>query len=42
MPAQGITFNTTMALIAVAVPLLLLIFARVLQRRDRATIVGWS
>jgi len=42
MPAQGITFNTTMALVAGAVPLLLLVFGRVLQRRDRATIVGWS
>jgi uncharacterized membrane protein len=40
--AQGVTFNTTMALVAGAVPLLLLIFGRVLARPDRPTIVGWS
>ncbi len=42
MPAQGITYNTTMALIAGAVPLLILVFARVAQRPGRATIEGWG
>lgn len=42
MPAQGITFNTTMALVAGAVPLLLLVFARVVQRPGRSTIDGWG
>jgi uncharacterized membrane protein len=42
MPAQGITYNTTMALVAGAVPLLLLIFARVVQRPGRRTIEGWA
>lgn len=42
MLAQGITYNTTMALVAGIVPLLILVFARVAQQPDRSSIESWG
>lgn len=42
MPAQGITYNTIMSLVAGAVPLLLLVFARAAGSARRRTLEGWA
>jgi uncharacterized membrane protein len=42
MLEQGITYNTSMGLVAGAIMLLLLVFARVVQRPDRGTLDGWA
>ena len=42
MLLQGITFNTTMALVAGTIMLLIPLFMRALQRGDAATISGWG
>jgi uncharacterized membrane protein len=39
---QGVTYNTTMALVAGAIMLLLLVFVRVVQQPGRQTIDGWA
>jgi uncharacterized membrane protein len=39
---QGITYNTTMAMVAGAVMLLILVFLRVVQQPGRKTIDGWA
>ena len=42
MLEQGITYNTTMAIVAAAIMLLLLVFVRVVQQPGRQTIDGWA
>jgi uncharacterized membrane protein len=42
MLEQGITYNTTMGLVAGATMLLLLVFARLVQRPDRGPLEGWG
>lgn len=42
MLEQGVTYNTTMALVAGAIMLLLLVFVRVVQQPGRRTIDGWA
>lgn len=42
MLAQGITYNTTMGLAAGAIMLLLVVFARVVQRSKRDSLEGWA
>ncbi|QNA91328.1 MULTISPECIES: DUF981 family protein [unclassified Microbacterium] len=42
MLLQGITFNTTMALVAGAIILLIPLFMRAVQRADHASMVGWG
>ena len=42
MLEQGITYNTTMGLAAGAIMVLLLVFARVVQRPDHGTLEGWA
>ena len=42
MPAQGVTYNTIMSLVAGAVPLLLLVFARAAAAPGRRTLEGWA
>lgn len=42
MLEQGVTYNTTMAMVAGAVMLLLLVFVRVVQQPGRGTIDGWA
>lgn len=42
MLSQGITYNTTMGLAAGAIMLLLLVFARVVQRPDHQGVEGWA
>ena len=42
MLEQGITYNTTMGLAAGAIMLLLVVFARVVQRPDRGPLEGWG
>jgi uncharacterized membrane protein len=39
---QGVTYNTTMALVAGVIMLLLLVFVRVVQQPGRQTIDGWA
>jgi uncharacterized membrane protein len=39
---QGVTYNTTMALVAGAIMLLLLVFVRVVRQPGRETIDGWA
>jgi uncharacterized membrane protein len=39
---QGITYNTTMAMVAGAIMLLILVFLRVVQQPGRKTIDGWA
>jgi hypothetical protein len=39
---QGITYNTTMAMVAGAVMLFILVFLRVVQQPARKTIHGWA
>lgn len=39
---QGITYNTTMAMVAGAIMLLVLVFLRVVQQPGRKTIDGWA
>ena len=42
MLEQGITYNTTMGLVAGAIMLLLLVFARVVQQPERGPLEGWA
>jgi uncharacterized membrane protein len=42
MLEQGVTYNTTMALVAAAIMLLMLVFVRVVQQPGRETIDGWA
>lgn len=42
MLEQGVTYNTTMAMVAGAVMLLLLVFVRVAQQPARRTLDGWA
>lgn len=42
MLEQGVTYNTTMGLVAGAIMLLLLVFARVVERPDRGPLDGWA
>ncbi|MGM7776009.1 DUF981 family protein [Arthrobacter sp. KNU-44] len=42
MLEQGITYNTTMAMVAGAIMLLALVFLRVVQQPGRKTIDGWA
>jgi uncharacterized membrane protein len=42
MLEQGITYNTTMGLAAGAIMLLLIVFARVVQRPDHGPLEGWG
>ena len=42
MLEQGITYNTTMGLVAGAVMLLLVVFVRVVQRPRRGSLEGWA
>ncbi|HWV27642.1 MAG TPA: DUF981 family protein [Aeromicrobium sp.] len=42
MLEQGITYNTTMGLVAGAIMLLLVVFARAVQRPDRSSVDGWG
>lgn len=42
MLEQGITYNTTMGLVAGAIMLLLLVFARVVERPVRGPLEGWA
>lgn len=42
MLAQGITYNTTMGLVAGAIMLLLVVFARVVQQPNRGPLEGWA
>jgi uncharacterized membrane protein len=42
MLEQGVTYNTTMAMVAGAIMLLLLVFLRVVQQPGRKTIDGWA
>ena len=42
MLEQGITYNTTMAMVTGAIMLLLLVFLRVVQQPGRKTIDGWA
>lgn len=42
MLEQGITYNTTMGLAAGAIMVLLVVFARVVQRPDHGSLDGWA
>ncbi len=42
MLEQGITYNTTMGLVAGAIMLLVLVFARVVQQPGRGPLEGWA
>jgi uncharacterized membrane protein len=42
MLQQGITYNTTMALVTGAIMVLLVVFARAATRPDRRTLTGWA
>jgi len=42
MLEQGITYNTTMGLVAGAIMLLLVVFARVVQRPRHGSLEGWA